>query len=144
MSDLPTIILLSTGEAVPISALEFSTSRSGGPGGQNVNKVETRVEVRFAVTRAEWLAEETRARLVEVLARRLDASGRIRVVARSERTQRGNRIAAIDRLGRILNNALRRDPLRTPTRPTSASRVRRLEAKKRHGEKKSGRRWTPE
>lgn len=144
MPDIPRFIILSTGETIPLSAVEFSTSRSGGPGGQNVNKVETRVEIRFAPSQALGLSEETRLRLVERLGARLDSLGRLRVVASTERTQRANRIAAINRLTLILNGALRRQAPRTSTRPTKASRIQRRDSKRRESEKKSGRRWTPD
>lgn len=144
MAEFPRFIVLSTGETIPLAALEFSTSRSGGPGGQNVNKVETRVEVRFTPAEATWLQEEARERLIEGMAGRLDSAGRLRVVSSSERTQRGNRVAALERLTTILNGALRRKPPRMPTRPTHASRIHRIESKRKASEKKEGRRWRPD
>ncbi len=143
MSDIAEFITLITGETVPVSYLDFATSRSGGPGGQNVNKVETRVEVRFSVDRAEFLTERTRDRLREKLAPKLDSEGTLRVVSSSARTQRGNRIAAVERLEAVLNGALYREKPRKPTRPSYGSKLRRLESKKKTGEKKSGRRWHP-
>lgn len=135
---------LITGEVIPISALEFATSRSGGPGGQNVNKVETKVEVRFAVAEANWLRESTRQRLLEKLANRLDSLGRIRIASSTERSQLGNRYRAIERLERLINDALEIEKPRIPTRPSRATIARRVETKRRTSAKKSERRWRPE
>lgn len=106
-----------------------------------MNKVETRVEVRFAPAEAAGLSDETRHLLLERLSSRLDSNGRLRVVSATERTQRGNRAAALHRLTLILNSALHREKPRTATRPTRASKMRRREAKQRTSEKKAGRRW---
>jgi ribosome-associated protein len=138
------MIALSTGEMIPFSALEFSTSRSGGPGGQNVNKVETKVEVRLVIQGSTWIREETQARLLEKLASRIDTSGAIRVASSIARTQRGNRIAVVERLERILNTALVPEKPRVATRPSRSSQIRRVEAKKRASDKKSSRRWRSE
>lgn len=135
---------LITGETIPISALEFATSRSGGPGGQNVNKVETKVEVRFAVAEASWLRESTRQRLLEKLANRLDSLGRIRVASSTERSQLGNRYRVLERLERLMNDALEIEKPRIPTRPSRASVARRIDAKQKTSAKKSERRWRPE
>ncbi|MEO5930864.1 MAG: alternative ribosome rescue aminoacyl-tRNA hydrolase ArfB [Candidatus Kapaibacterium sp.] len=133
-------ITLITGETIPLSALEFSTSRSGGPGGQNVNKVETRVEIRFPITGSQWLAESTQERLAIKLRSKIDTSGAIRVASSIARTQGGNRTAAVERLERLLNSALEPEKPRVATRPTYASKQRRVEIKKKHAEKKSSRR----
>lgn len=135
---------LITGEIIPISALEFATSRSGGPGGQNVNKVETKVEVRFAVAEANWLRESTRQRLLEKLSNRLDSLGRIRIASSTERSQLGNRYRALERLERLMNDALQIEKPRIPTRPSRAIIARRVETKRRTSAKKSERRWRPE
>jgi len=134
-------IHLRTGETIPLSALEFATSRSGGPGGQNVNKVETKVEVRLTIVDSPWLYDSTKERLLKKLGSRLDANGAIRVASSTERTQLGNRVAAVARLERLLNAALVPEKPRVATRPTLASKKRRAEAKKRLSQKKSGRQW---
>jgi ribosome-associated protein len=138
------VILLTTGEVIPTAALEFATSRSGGPGGQNVNKVETKVEVRFMIAGSLWISDETQRRLLEKLASRIDTSGAIRVASTIARTQRGNRIAAMERLERILNQALIPEKPRVATKPSRASQQRRVEVKRRNADKKSARRWRPE
>jgi ribosome-associated protein len=135
---------LRTGEHIPVSALEFSTSRSGGPGGQNVNKVETRVEVRVQVVESPWLRETTQARIAERLASRIDSEGKLRVVSSSERTQLGNKKRVIERLLLLLDQALERQTPRIATRPTRGSKERRREAKRNLSQRKTDRRWRPE
>ena len=141
MSAVPDQIILRTGDIIPISGLDFSTSRSGGPGGQNVNKVETKVEIRMSIADSPYLSETTRERLLAKLASRLDTTGALRIASATERTQLGNRRAAVARLERILAEALVPEKKRTATRPTRASKVRRRESKERQSEKKSQRRW---
>ena len=143
MPENPEFLALITGEMIPLSALEFATSRSGGPGGQNVNKVETKVEVRFVIEDSTWLAPATREKLLEKLASRIDNSGAIRVASSIARTQRGNRIAVVDRLERMLNAALKPEKPRVATAPTRGSKVRRVESKRRASQKKSSRQWRP-
>ena len=137
-------IHLRTGEQIPISALEFTTSRGGGPGGQNVNKVETRVEVRLNLREYPELRERTRITLLQQLSKRLDKEGNLRVVASTERSQYGNKVAAIKRLENLLNKALTPVKKRIPTKPSGAAKRRRLEKKKQQGQKKATRRWKPE
>lgn len=144
MPDIPEYIFLSTGETIPVSVLEFATSRSGGPGGQNVNKVETRVEVRLNIADSRWLSEESQARIREKLATRIDSRDTIRVTSSVARTQRANRIAAIEKLGRLLNAALLRERPRRATRPSAAANERRHNAKLIRSRTKTQRRWRPE
>lgn len=141
--DLPRALTLSTGEAIPYTALEFATSRSGGPGGQNVNKVETRVEVRLQIRDSPWLRPNTQQRILDELQTRIDSSGAVRVVSSTERSQHANRTAAVERLRLLLNAALTPRTPRKATRPTRASKRRRVEAKKQQSEKKQRRRWKP-
>src|SRR5438445_2622835 len=95
---------------IPLGELEMRFSRSGGPGGQNVNTRSTRVEVVFDVAASPSLGPRQRARLLEKLGGRLDASGRLRVVAADERSQAQNRELALERLRDTLRDALRPDP----------------------------------
>ncbi|MGE3799429.1 MAG: alternative ribosome rescue aminoacyl-tRNA hydrolase ArfB [Candidatus Kapaibacterium sp.] len=137
----PNTIVLRTGEEIPLSAISFSTSRSGGPGGQHVNKVETRVEAKLNLFERPELSEETREKLVERLAKKLDKEGNLRVVAAASRSQFSNRAESIRKLEALLEAALKPRKKRVPTKPSRAAKERRLEGKKRQSEKKEGRRW---
>jgi ribosome-associated protein len=124
--------------AVPEEELTFLTSRSSGPGGQNVNKLETRVTVRFDLASAS-LTDDQRARLRERLATRITRAGILQVTAQRHRTQAANREAAVARLLELLRDALAEAAPRRPTRISRAARARRLETKRREGERKRSR-----
>jgi ribosome-associated protein len=124
---------------IPDDELAFVTSRSGGPGGQNVNKLETRVTVRFDLAHSPSLSEEQRARIAERLATRVTRGGFFQVTSQRHRTQAANREAAVERFAELLAGALREETPRKPTRATRASRQRRLAEKKRQGRKKQER-----
>lgn len=128
-------LVLPGGVEVPASELEWRFSTSGGPGGQHVNTSNTRAEVRFDVSRSPSLPAASRQRLLQRL-------GPVVTVAASDRrSQTRNRELALERLESRLAAALRVEPPRRPTRPTAASRRRRLEAKRRQSQRKSLRRW---
>ena len=131
--------------AIPLEELDLRFTRSGGPGGQNVNTRSTRVEVVFDVAASPSLGPRQRARLLEKLAGRLDASGRLRVVAADERSQAQNRELALERLRDALREALRPDPPpRRPTSPGPAAVERRIAAKRARGRLKRERSSVPE
>ena len=127
--------------SIPIAELSVSFSRSSGAGGQHVNKVSTRVEMRFDVARSGTLSEGQRAMLLKRLVSRLTATGVLVVNSDRHRSQSRNREDCQERLVAILAQALKPPPpKRRKTRPGRAAQRRRLDAKKRQGEKKSSRR----
>lgn len=121
---------------IPDEELSFATSRSGGPGGQNVNKLETRVTVRFDVAGSPSLTDEQRQRILERLATRITREGVLHVTSQKHRTQGENRETAAVRLRELVAEALREETPRKPTRVSKAAKRRRVEAKKRRGERK--------
>ena len=120
--------------AIPVSEIDLRFSRSSGPGGQHAQKSETRVEAIFDVEASSALSPTQKARVVR------KAGPVLRAVAQDERSQLRNRELAVERLVESLREALRVPRRRRPTKPTPASRQRRLEQKRRRGETKQLRR----
>jgi ribosome-associated protein len=131
------------GLLIPASELLERFSRSAGPGGQGVNTTDSRVELVFDVATSSVLGDAQRGRLLDALGRRL-TDGRLTVVASEHRSQLRNRAAARERLVALLQESLAPPPPpRRATRPTRGSQRRRLDAKKRRGQVKSGRGRVP-
>lgn len=120
----------------------FSASRSSGPGGQNVNKVNTRVELRFQVTDSAVLSEKQKSIVLVKLKNRINLDGELILFSESERSQLRNRTRVTDLFFELLEKALTPAKKRIKTKPTAASRLKRLESKKQLSEKK-GRRKSP-
>ena len=124
---------------VPATALTVRASRAAGPGGQRVNKVATRVELRVDVGAIEGLSGAARARLRALAGRRLDAEGRLRVTSQATRDQARNVEDARGKVRALVAAALVEPRHRRPTRPSARSVEARLSAKKRRGALKRGR-----
>ncbi len=125
--------------SIPDEEVSFVTSRSGGPGGQNVNKLETRVTVRYDVAASPSLSDEQRARLQERLATRITRAGIFQVTSQKHRTQAENREAAVERFSELMREALREETPRKKTKLPKAARRRRLDEKRRQSQRKRDR-----
>lgn len=120
--------------------LEFQASRSGGPGGQNVNKVNSKVTLIFDLLNSPSLSEEEKAKIGKALEKRINKEGKIILQVQSERSQLANKQIAIQNFERLINSVFVVKKKRKATRPTLASRKKRLDSKKKQGDKKQNRR----
>ena len=133
-ADSPKLLRVTRELAIPLAEITLRASRSSGPGGQHANVTSSRIEASFDVLASQALSERQRER---ILAR---AGARVSAVAQDERSQARNRELALRRLAERLERALAVRRQRRPTRPTAASRTRRLETKRRTGQRKLDRR----
>lgn len=129
---------------LPREEITFTFARSRGPGGQNVNKVSTQATLHFNVAESTALTAEQKSRIHQKLGRRITQAGVLHVTSRKYRTQAANRRAALQRFVELLAEALRPQRKRKPTRPTAASREKRLADKAHRARIKRLRRRRPE
>ena len=141
---MPEAIDVAPGVLVPASALRMSVARSSGPGGQNVNKVASKVELRVDPAAVVGLGAAARARLRGLVGRRLDAEGWILVVSQRTRDQHRNLEDAREKVRALIAAALIEPKRRRRTRPSAAAKHKRLAEKKRHSERKQRRRGSIE
>lgn len=125
--------------AIPLRELSFSFSRSGGSGGQNVNKVNTRVTLQFDVARSPSLSDQQRALISQRLASRISRQGLLQVISSEHRTQGLNREAAVARFCSLLRSALHQARPRRATKVSRATKQRRLKAKQQRSQLKQQR-----
>jgi ribosome-associated protein len=134
------MIEITSALSIDENELQYEFVRSSGPGGQNVNKVATAVQLRFDVTNSPTLPEEVKARLVTFAGSRLTTDGVLIIEARQYRTQDQNRADALLRLVDLLRQAAQKPKPRKKTRPSVAAKARRLDEKRHRGEIKRSRR----
>jgi ribosome-associated protein len=133
------MLVITPDVSIPDEEFEWKFIRSSGPGGQNVNKVASAVQLRFLLPRNVSLPTSARNRLRRLAGQRLVDDGSILISARSERSQEQNRRDALERLAELIRAALIEPKIRKKTRPTLGSKERRIESKKRRGATKQGR-----
>ena len=140
MARLPSEIVVTERVRIPAAEVALSTAKSGGPGGQHVNKTETKVVLRWNVRASRALAEHDRAWLLGRLAARLTGEGDLVLASDEERSQSANVEAVVRRFAQTLREALHRPKKRRKTKPTRGSRERRLTEKRHASERKRDRR----
>ena len=123
-----------------LSELLFSAARSSGPGGQNVNKVNTKITIQWDIVNSKSISEEQRELLLKKLHTRLTKDGVLQLASQENRSQLQNKEEAIGKLDQLLEQAFKQKKIRKPSKPSKAAQRKRVDNKKKHAEKKSLRR----
>jgi ribosome-associated protein len=138
------MLVVSPGIRIPLEEFRFTFARSGGPGGQNVNKVNSKAILRWGLTTSPSLPEDVRERFLATFGSRLTTEGEIVIASEESRDQSTNKQTCLDKLGELLAAVAKAPKKRRPTKPSYGSKLRRLEDKHRNSERKSGRRPPPD
>jgi len=136
-------ITIGPGIEIDERTLVFTHERSAGPGGQNVNKVNTRVPLPFDLFGCETLTPEQKARIASACRNRITGEGLLQITSQQHRSQTANRRATLERLAELIAQALRPRKIRRATRPGRGAVQRRLASKKLKSQRKTGRSWRP-
>ncbi|MFO7566772.1 MAG: alternative ribosome rescue aminoacyl-tRNA hydrolase ArfB [Enhygromyxa sp.] len=132
-------LIIDENVTIPAHELAWTAVTSGGPGGQNVNKVATKVQLRWQLAESSALPEWARDRLIALAGRKIDLAGNLLISSSSTRSQERNLELARERLAALIREALDRPKRRRPTRPSRAAQRRRVETKRRVSQKKASR-----
>jgi ribosome-associated protein len=136
---MPDDIFINNLVTIPASELEFTASRSSGPGGQHVNKTESRIQVRWNVPDSVAMSDFLKKRVIQALATRLTDGGDLLLASEAHRSQHRNREEVLQRLAALVREALIPPKPRRKTKPTRASKLKRLDDKRRRADVKKGR-----